>query len=77
MVLAGIFAVVLCLGLILGDWLYFIRLTPDASRYGCGIARSRDQFTPDRLARLLERLAAHRDLLDRIACLAVPAPPKA
>ena len=63
MVLAGIFAVVLCLGLILGDWLYFIRLTPDASRYGCGIARSRDQFTPDRLARLLERFDSNGALI--------------
>ncbi|HEY6084276.1 MAG TPA: hypothetical protein VIU63_02705 [Nitrospira sp.] len=55
MMLAGIFAGVLCLGLILGDWLYFIRLTPDASRYGCGIARSRDHFAAHGLSRLRER----------------------
>jgi hypothetical protein len=55
MILAGVFATVLCLGLILGDWLYFVRLTPDASRYGCGIARSRDQFAPNSMARLRER----------------------
>ena len=45
MILAGFFAGALCLGLILGDWLYFVRLTPDASRYGCGIARTHDRFT--------------------------------
>lgn len=55
MILAGVFAAVLCLGLILGDWLYFLRLTPDASRYGCRIAQSRDQFSFDGLARLEER----------------------
>ena len=43
--LAGLFACVLLIGLILGDWLYFVRLTPDAGRYGCGIARSFDRFS--------------------------------
>ena len=43
MMLAGLFAGVLFLGLILGDWLYFVRLTPDAGRYGCGIARTVDR----------------------------------
>ncbi len=43
MILAGIFAAVLFFGLILGDWLYFVRLTPDASRYGCRVARSHDR----------------------------------
>jgi len=55
MVLAGLFAGVLCLGLILGDWLYFVRLTPDAIRYGCGIARSLDQLPADRVVRLSQR----------------------
>ncbi len=55
MVLAGLFAGVLCLGLILGDWLYFIRFTPDAIRYGCGIARSLDQFPADQVVRLSQR----------------------
>jgi hypothetical protein len=55
MVLAGLFAGVLCLGLILGDWLYFVRLTPDAIRYGCGIARSLDQFPADQVVRLSQR----------------------
>ena len=45
MIFAGLFAGALCLGLILGDWLYFVRLTPDASRYGCGVARTHDRFT--------------------------------
>jgi len=45
MMLAGFFAGALCIGLILGDWLYFVRLTPDASRYGCGVARTYDRFT--------------------------------
>ena len=43
MIFAGFFAGALFLGLILGDWLYFMRLTPDASRYGCGIARTHDE----------------------------------
>jgi uncharacterized membrane-anchored protein YitT (DUF2179 family) len=52
MILAGLFAGVLFLGLILGDWLYFVRLTPDASRYGCGIARTVDRFSLQSLVRL-------------------------
>jgi hypothetical protein len=55
MILAGIFAGVLVVGLILGDWLYFGRLTPDASRYGCGIARTQDRFASQSLARLQEQ----------------------
>ncbi len=50
--LAGLFACVLIIGLILGDWFYFVRLTPDAGRYGCGIARSSDRFSVNSLARL-------------------------
>jgi hypothetical protein len=44
MLLAGTFAGVLFLGLILSDWLYFVRLTPDAARYGCTIARLHDHL---------------------------------
>jgi hypothetical protein len=55
MVLAGLFAAVLCLGLILGDWLYFVRLTPDASRYGCGVARINGVLPSDSLVRLQVR----------------------
>ena len=56
--LAGLFASVLLLGLILGDWLYFVRLTPDAGRYGCGIARSFDRFSTTSLARLQAQVDA-------------------
>jgi hypothetical protein len=58
MLFAGLFAGALCLGLILGDWLYFMRLTPDASRYGCGIARSHDRFTRTTMTQLAERFDA-------------------
>jgi len=44
MLLAGAFAGVLFLGLIVSDWLYFVRLTPDAVRYGCTIARLQDHL---------------------------------
>jgi|SRR5262245_3622086 len=65
MILAGIFAAVLFLGVILGDWLYFIRLTPEASRYGCGIARRRDEFAPNSVSRL-------QALFDRNGALSLP-----
>lgn len=58
MLFAGFFAGALCLGLILGDWLYFMRLTPDASRYGCGIARMHDRFTHTTMKQLAERFDA-------------------
>src|SRR4029078_13582731 len=58
MLFAGLFAGALCLGLILGDWLYFMRLTPDASRYGCGIARTHDRFTHTTMKQLAERFDA-------------------
>jgi len=57
--LAGLFACVLLIGLILGDWLYFVRLTPDAGRYGCGIARSFDRFSVNSLARLQSQFDAN------------------
>lgn len=43
MVLAGAFAIVLFIGLIVGDWMYFARLSSDASRYGYGIGQVQDQ----------------------------------
>ncbi len=43
MLLAGLFASVLFIGLILGDWFYFVQLTPDAVRYGCSVARTQEQ----------------------------------
>ncbi|MDH5639957.1 MAG: hypothetical protein OEY28_01580 [Nitrospira sp.] len=55
MTLAGLFAGILFLGLILGDWLYFVRLTPDAIRYGCNVARSQDRWTSTTLASLRDR----------------------
>ena len=58
MIFAGFFAGVLFLGLILGDWLYFMRLTPDASRYGCGIARTHDRFTHTTMTQLASRFDA-------------------
>jgi uncharacterized membrane-anchored protein YitT (DUF2179 family) len=58
MMLAGLFAGVLFFALILGDWLYFVRLTRDAGRYGCGIARSVDRFSLLSLMRLEARVDA-------------------
>jgi hypothetical protein len=58
MIFAGLFAGALCLGLILGDWFYFLRLTPDASRYGCGIARTHDRFTHTTMKQLAGRFDA-------------------
>ncbi|HEU5202248.1 MAG TPA: hypothetical protein VFT92_05585 [Nitrospira sp.] len=63
MILAGLFAGVLCIGVILGDWLYFVRFTPDAARYGCRIARSRDRFPSNSLARLQARIDASGALM--------------
>ena len=58
MIFAGLFAGALCLGLILGDWFYFMRLTPDASRYGCGVARTHDRFTHSTIKQLADRFDA-------------------
>jgi len=58
MTLAGLFAGVLFIGLILGDWLYFVRFTPDAIRYGCNVARTRDQWAPTTLTNLQNRFNA-------------------
>jgi hypothetical protein len=58
MIFAGFFAGALCLGLILGDWFYFMRLTPDASRYGCGIARTYDRLTHTTMRQLADRFDA-------------------
>jgi hypothetical protein len=58
MIFAGFFAGALCLALILGDWLYFVRLTPDASRYGCGVARTHDRYTHTTMKQLADRFVA-------------------
>jgi hypothetical protein len=44
MILAGVFAAALFIGLIAGDWAYFMRLTEEASRYGCAVARIHEQW---------------------------------
>lgn len=53
MMLAGAFAIVLLIGLIVGDWMYFARLSPDASRYGYGIGQVQDRFVALTLPKLL------------------------
>lgn len=58
MILAGLFAAVLFIGLILGDWFYFVRLTPDAIRYGCSVARSQDRLTRSTVTAVCERFPA-------------------
>ncbi len=65
MVPAGIFAACLFLGLIIGDWVVFGRLTAEASRYGCVVARIQDQALHLTLPRLTE-------LFDRSGLLALP-----
>ncbi|MBH0209923.1 MAG: hypothetical protein HP495_15670 [Nitrospira sp.] len=63
MVLAGLFASVLFLGLILGDWLYFVRFTPDAIRYGCSVARSQDRWTASTIETVRSRFSANSVLM--------------
>ena len=55
MILAGMFAGILFIGLIVGDWLYFIRLTPDAVRYGCRVANNPDQWPGTAMTTLSDR----------------------
>ncbi|CUS33759.1 conserved membrane hypothetical protein [Candidatus Nitrospira nitrosa] len=55
MLLAGFFAGALFLGLLVGDWVYFIRLTPDAVRYGCRVATRPDQWPGVTLDTVRER----------------------
>ena len=58
MMLAGFFAAALFIGLIVGDWFYFVRMTPDAVRYGCSVARSRDQLARNTVTTLRDRFPA-------------------
>lgn len=44
MLLPSIFAMVMGLGLIIGDWFQFTTLKPWACRYGCPLARRKDSF---------------------------------
>jgi hypothetical protein len=55
MVLVGVFAIVLFVGVIIGDWMYFTRLSSDASRYGYGIGQVRDQFASLGVQNLMRR----------------------
>ncbi len=65
MVLAGLVVAVLFFGLIVGDWWLFLSLSPDASRYGCGIAHGQDRLNGTNFLRLQERF-------DRNGMLALP-----
>ncbi|MFO0698778.1 MAG: hypothetical protein U0236_06080 [Nitrospira sp.] len=58
MLLAGLFAGALFLGLLVGDWIYFIRLTPDAVRYGCRVASRPDQWSGATLDTVRDRFSA-------------------
>lgn len=62
MVFAGLFAGILFLALVLGDWFHFTRLTAQAARYGCRIARAEDRLSSAPLPKALERFG-HNGLL--------------
>lgn len=55
MLLAGAFAIVLFVGLVIGDWMYFARLSSDASRYGYGLGQVQDQFASLGVQKLMRR----------------------
>jgi hypothetical protein len=55
MVLAGVFAAVLFTGLIVVDWAHFVRLTEEASRYGCAVARVQEDWRAVSVATLEAR----------------------
>lgn len=63
MILAGLFATALFVGLVVGDWLYFIRLTPDAVRYGCRVANRSDQWPRTGLSMVRERFTPNGVLM--------------
>lgn len=63
MVLAGLFASLLFIGLMLGDWLYFVRFTPDAIRYGCSIARSQERWTASTIETIRSRFSVNGVLM--------------
>jgi hypothetical protein len=63
MMLAGFFAAALFIGLIVGDWMYFVRLTPDAVRYGCSVARTRDRLARGTAASVQARFGAEGVLM--------------
>jgi hypothetical protein len=55
MLLAGLFAGVLFLGMIVADWVQFTRLQIGTARYGCGLARGEDRLPLAPLDRLVQR----------------------
>lgn len=63
MILAGLFATALFVGLVVGDWIYFIRLTPDAVRYGCRVANRSDQWPGTELGLVRERFTPNGVLM--------------
>lgn len=63
MILAGFFASALFVGLLVGDWMYFIRLTPDAVRYGCRVATRPDQWSNTALSAVRERFTPNGVLM--------------
>ena len=52
MMLAGLFALVLFVGLFVGDRWYFRTLSPEASRYGCRVGREETRLHAATLARI-------------------------
>jgi len=63
MLLAGLFAAALFVGLVVGDWLYFIRLTPYAIRYGCRVADRSEQWPNTALSTVRERFTPNGVLM--------------
>ncbi|MGE0643845.1 MAG: hypothetical protein AB7P24_09250 [Nitrospira sp.] len=63
MILAGLFSSALCLGLIVGDWIYFIRLTPDAVRYGYRVANRPEEWPGAVLSAVRERFTPNGVLM--------------
>ncbi len=63
MMLAGVFAAVLFLGLFVGDRWYFRTLSADASRYGCRVGREESRWE----AASLPRIQASFDRLGLLA----------
>ena len=59
MLLAGIFAGILFVLLIIGDWYQFTSLRPFAAQYGFGIARRRDRLDALTTQSLLKRFGKH------------------
>ncbi|WP_455370405.1 hypothetical protein [Petrachloros mirabilis] len=52
MILAGLFAAALLIGIVVGDRLYFRTLSAEASRYGCRVGRGEERLDPASLAQI-------------------------